>query len=684
MLSILHFPPLSFVAKILHVITSFCIMSQVTCLHFNCYPNFTSEQRTSFIFKGSAGLYIQNTKLQLTPESFNTALVDMHNQSGGVLCSKPLKLWRRVSKDRLVVASFNTTFQLFIQPVNGEACAEGIAFILTSNLDPPTNCYGQWLGIVNETTNGSSSNGIVAIEFDTRKSYPDDLDDNHVGVNVNGLNTNHQFALGRVGVNLSSGSNGSNVLARIQYDGEWKRLTAFVSMADDVRNDSIQLFSIHLDLSEHLSEDVYVGFSASTGEFIQLNYVNYWNFSSTNVKRGRNVNWALILPVILSVGFLLGGSMCCYLWGRRMRVAMPRGHRVSLDLALMLESSTKGPRKFQFKELKSATMNFNRENRIGRGGFGMVYKGFLQDSKEEIAVKRVSKDSRQGEQEFAAEVLTISRLSHKNLVNLIGWCHEKDELLLVYEFMPNRSLDKHLFPDKISSRNNILLSWERRHKIICGVASALSYLHDGCRNCVLHRDVKSSNVMLDYNYDARLGDFGLARTILHDGEKHHLTTKVAGTPGYIAPECLLTGRASVETDVFGFGVFTVEVACGKRPGNNLRNPDNSIVDWLWDLYGRGRVLDAVDPQLHGVFDEEQMELVMKLGLACCHPNPNQRPSMRVSLQVLNGEAPAPTLPTEKPTFMWPVLPSIDGVSLDPLQGSSLNGGCLTPSDLSGR
>lgn len=677
MLSIYHFPPLSFVAKILHVITSFCIMSQVTCLHFNCYPNFKSEECASFIFQGSSEPYIQNTALQLTPESYNPALVDMHNQSGRVLFSEPLKLWRKVSKDKLVVASFNTTFQLFIQPMKGEACAEGMAFILTSHLDPPTNSYGQWLGIVNEATNGSSSNGIVAIEFDTRKSYPGDLDDNHVGVNVNGLNTNHQFTLGRVGVNLSSGS---NVLARIQYDGEWKLLTAFVSMADDIRNDSIQLFSVTLDLSEHLSEDVYVGFSGSTGEFIQLNYINNWNFSSTNVKRGRNVKWALILPVILSVGFLLGGSMCCYLLGRRMRVAMPRGHRVSLDLALMLESSTKGPRKFQFKELKSATMNFNPENRLGRGGFGMVYKGFLKDSEEEIAVKRVSKDSNQGEQEFAAEVLTISRLSHKNLVNLIGWCHEKDELLLVYEFMPNGSLDKHLFSDEISSRHNILLSWERRHKIICGVASALSYLHDGCRDCVLHRDVKSSNVMLDYI----MGDFGLARTIRHDGEKHHLTTKVAGTPGYIAPECLLTGRASVETDVYGFGVFTMEVACGKRPGNNLRNPDSSIVDWLWDLYGRGRVLDAVDPQLHGVFDEEQMELVMKLGLACCHPNPNQRPSMRVSLQVLNGEAPAPTLPTEKPNFMWPVLPSIDGVSLDPLQGSSSNGGCLTSSDLSGR
>ncbi|KAJ8618400.1 hypothetical protein MRB53_014586 [Persea americana] len=627
--------------------------------------------------------------LQITPES-NSKRVDMRNQVGRVLHNETFKLW---SKKTSKVASFSTTFELFIQRVNKEPCGEGMAFILTNNPSLPTNSHGQWLGIVNETTNGASLNGIVAIEFDTRKSSPDDIDDNHVAVDVNGIKSIRQFPLVQAGVNLSSGS---NVVAKIQYDGDARNLTVYVSMLHDSEGGlSSPLITLDINLSQYLMEDVYVGFSGSTGNLTQLNYVYSWDFTSTNVtdgdswttKKEKGNNLELILPLVLSTACLICGSLC-YLWWRRKRIGNNGGYRVSPTLVSMLENSSQGPQKYLLKELKAATSNFNPINKLGQGGFGTVYKGILKDG-EEVAVKRVSKDSRQGEQEFAAEVMTISHLSHKNLVRLIGWCLERDDLLLVYEFMPNGSLDKLIFSSEKSSSKNAVLSWERRHKIICGVASALCYLHDGCRNRVLHRDVKSSNVMLDSNYDARLGDFGLARTIQHaDSETCHLTTKIAGTPGYIAPECLLTGRASVKTDVYGFGVFAMEVTCGRRPGNNLRNPEekgNSIMDWLWDLYGRERVLEAVDPQLHGVFDKEQMELVLKLGLACCHPNPNERPSMRLVLQVLNGEAPAPVLPIEKPTFMWPLMPSNLGAAPISFEEPSSGGGRLTMSmDLSAR
>ncbi|XXG60140.1 hypothetical protein AAC387_Pa04g2113 [Persea americana] len=640
-----------------------------------------------FLFEGGSDLSMK--LLQITPESISNR-INMRNRVGRILYNETFKLW---SKKTSKVASFDTTFELYIQRVNGEPCGEGMAFILTNNPSVPSNSQGQWLGIVNEETNGLSSNGIVAIEFDTRKSSADDIDDNHVAVDLNGIRSAQQFSLVQAGVNLSSGS---IVLARIQYDGESRKLTVYASMLyDSGRSQSRPLITLDIDLSEYLMEDVYVGFSGSTGDLTQLNYIYSWDFTGTNLTEGNNPttgmdkgkNLELILPLVLSTACLICGGSLWYLWWRKTRTDNSRGFQGNHTLVSMLRHSSQGPQKFRFKELKAATSNFSQRNKLGRGGFGTVYKGILKDG-EEVAVKRVSKDSHQGEQEFAAEVMTISHLRHKNLVKLIGWCLERGELLLVYEFMPNGSLDKLIFPSISSSSKNAALSWERRHKIICGVASALSYLHDGCRNCVLHRDVKSSNVMLDSNYDARLGDFGLARTIQNDGERHHLTSKIAGTPGYIAPECLLTGMASVETDVYGFGVFSMEVACGRRPGNNVRSPNdqgNSILDWLWDLYERERVLDAVDPQLNGVFDEEQMKLVLKVGLACCHPNPNERPSMRLVLQVLSGEAPAPTLPVEKPTFMWPLMPSNSEFAPTSLEEQSCGGGRLTMSmDLTGR
>lgn len=677
MFSLDHFPSLPF-HKAIQTLIFIGVANQVVSLDIN-YPSQQLVPWRDFLFQGGSNLAMN--LLQITPESVSNR-INMYNQSGRILYKGTFKLWsRKTSK----VASFNTTFELFIQHVNKERWGEGMAFILTDNPSLPRNSHGQWLGIVNETTNGSRSNRILAIEFDTRKSSADDINDNHVAVDLNGIKSIRQFPLAEAGVNLT---NGSSVLATIRYDGEARNLTVYVSTMPYNFEGGLSrpLIALDINLSEYLAEDVYVGFSGSTGNFTQLNYINSWNFTSTNLTDKGN-NLELILPLVLSTACLVFGGPLCWLWWRRTRIGNDGVSRVNHSLVLRLENSSQGPRRFQFKELKAATSNFNPINKLGRGGFGTVYKGILKDG-EEVAVKRVSKDSRQGQQEFVAEVMTIGHLSHKNLVRLIGWCFERDELLLVYEFMPNGSLDKLIFPSEKSSTKNAVLSWDRRHKIICGVASALSYLHDGCRNRVLHRDVKSSNVMLDSNYDARLGDFGLARTIQDDGETRHLTTKIAGTPGYIAPECLLTGRASAETDVYGFGVFAMEVSCGRRPGSNLRNPNeggSSIVDWLWELYGRERVLDAADPQLHGVFDEEQMELVLKLGLASCHPNPNERPTMRMVLQVLSGEAPAPDVPIEKPTFMWPLMASNSEVAPVSFEQPSSGGGRLTMSmDLSGR
>ncbi|KAI3996938.1 hypothetical protein MKX01_021214 [Papaver californicum] len=358
-------------------------------------------------------------------------------------------------------------------------------------------------------------------------------------------------------------------------------------------------------LTKHLPEDVYVGFSASTGNQVELNCVKSWSFSSTNVESGgsKQLLWLwIMIPTVVIV--LLCGFAGYLGWKHEENKQKKRPDPYIIH---RLESSTASPCNFRLKELNSATRNFNPINKFGKGGFGTVYKGFLKQINMEVAIKRVSEDSRQGKEEFISEVTTISHLEHRNLVKLYGWRYENDELLLIYKLMPNGSL---------LTTPEIILSWERRFNIICGVASALDYLHDGCEKRVLHRDVKESNVMLDAEFNAKLGDFGLARTIQQDGETHYSTKGIAGTYGYMAPECFLTNRATVETDVYGFGVFVMEVSCGIRPGNKLQQDKNHqhvgnyIIDWVWDSHSKGQIHEAMDPRLEYNFNKDQTEVLM--------------------------------------------------------------------------
>ena len=319
-----------------------------------------------------------------------------------------------------------------------------------------------------------------------------------------------------------------------------------------------------------------------------------------------------------------------------------------------------GPRKYSYAELAHAANNFKAEHKLGQGGFGGVYRGYLKDTNSHVAIKRVSEGSDQGIKEFASEVRIISRLRHRNLVQLIGWCHERRKLLLVYEYMPNGSLDVHLF------KQQSLLKWPARYNIARGLASALLYLHEEWEQCVVHRDIKSSNIMIDSEFNAKLGDFGLARLVDH--AKGAQTTALAGTLGYMAPECSTTGRASKESDVYSFGVVALEIACGRKPINH-KAPENeiNIVQWVWGLYGRGRILEAADPRLGGDFAEEQIKCLMVVGLWCAHPDHNNRPSIRQAIQVLNLEAPLPNLPSSLPVPTYlegPLLPSIAPISIN--------------------
>ncbi|GLT49207.1 hypothetical protein SLA2020_248430 [Shorea laevis] len=347
----------------------------------------------------------------------------------------------------------------------------------------------------------------------------------------------------------------------------------------------------------------------------------------------------------LLVGITIGGAVISGL-GFTLFIFWRKGKKNELDvLALHISvdngyGNGMGPREFNYDELAKATKSFAEEEKLGEGGFGAVYKGFLRDSNTNVAVKRVSKSSKQGIKEYTSEVKIISRLRHKNLVKLIGWCHEK-ELLLAYEYMSNGSLDSHLFKGRSK------LPLKLRYKIVQGLASALLYLHEEGDFCVLHRDIKTSNIMLDSAFNAKLGDFGLARLVDH--EKGSQTTLLAGTMGYMAPECHNTGKASKESDVYSFGVVALEIACGRRSIEPQLDDDQvSLVAWVWKAYGNEMLLDVADKKIDTDSNVKEMECLMIVGLWCTHPVCSLRPSIRQAMQVLNFEAPLPTLPGMMP------------------------------------
>ncbi|KAJ8572456.1 hypothetical protein K7X08_008967 [Anisodus acutangulus] len=353
--------------------------------------------------------------------------------------------------------------------------------------------------------------------------------------------------------------------------------------------------------------------------------------------KGLVVGSSIDLPILI-FGLI---TASCFLWKKKRKGDNKDHFFIDLDMDDEFEKGT-GPKKFSYGELARATNNFAEGQKLGEGGFGDVYKGLLKECNSYVAVKRVSKGSKQGIKEYAK---IISRLRHRNSVQLIGWCHEKGQLHLVYELMPNASLDKHLFKEKS------LLVWEIRWKIAQGIASALLYLHEEWEQCVVHRDIKASNVMLDSNFNVKLGDFGLARLVDHD--KGSQTTMLAGTVGYMAPKCVMNGKASKESNVYSFGIVALEIASGRR-SIDIKAPEDQVrlVEWVWNLYGTGNLVEATDPRLTQMFKEKEMERLMVIGLWCAHPDNKLRPSIRQAIQVLNSDAQLPILPSRMPVATY--------------------------------
>ncbi|VAI41203.1 unnamed protein product [Triticum turgidum subsp. durum] len=272
--------------------------------------------------------------------------------------------------------------------------------------------------------------------------------------------------------------------------------------------------------------------------------------------------------------------------------------------------------------LRVATDDFDNSKMLGKGGFGIVYKGVLPDG-EEIAVKRLCQTSRQGIGELKSELVLVAKLHHRNLVRLVGVCLEEQEKILVYEYMPKRSLDTILF----DYEQNKELDWGKRFKIINGIARGLQYLHQDSQLKIVHRDLKASNILLDFDYNPKISDFGLAKLFGGD-QSEDVTSRIAGTYGYMAPEYAMRGQYSIKSDVFSFGVLVLEVVTGRRndASHNIEQ-DVDLVNLVWEHWNRGNVIELIDPSLCNHPPVDQILKCIHVGLLCVQRKPASRPTM---------------------------------------------------------
>ncbi|KAM3701536.1 hypothetical protein ACJW31_05G181000 [Castanea mollissima] len=299
---------------------------------------------------------------------------------------------------------------------------------------------------------------------------------------------------------------------------------------------------------------------------------------------------------------------------------------------------------FDFGKIRVATQNFSDANKLGEGGFGTVYKGKFSNG-QEIAVKRLSRNSSQGEVEFKNEIMLVAKLQHRNLVRLLGFCLEGDERLLLYEFVPNGSLDRFIF-DPIKRAQ---LNWEKRFKIIEGFARGLLYLHEDSQFRIIHRDLKASNILLDTSMNPKISDFGMARLFQLDQTQGN-TSRIVGTYGYMSPEYAFHGQYSVKSDVFSFGVIILEMVAGQKNNTfHIEDSGDGLINYAWKQWRDGTTSNFVDPTLRTDSATQIMKCI-HIGLLCVQENVDKRPTMASIVLMLNSESMSLSVPSQ-PAFL---------------------------------
>ncbi|XP_057459771.1 L-type lectin-domain containing receptor kinase S.1-like [Actinidia eriantha] len=614
------------------------LLPSISALDF-LFNSFNTSSADLITLVGDAR--VDSAVLRLTNDSNQFSI-------GRVFLRSPIQM--RPTSNSTAISSFSTSFVFSILPEISTSPGFGLLFVVSNSTEPDGALSGQYLGIFSNATVPTAA-PLFAVEFDVgRNPEFNDPDNNHVGIDLNNIESADTAPAGYyntsgdlIPVNMR---NGQNIHAWIEFDGPRFEINITIAPIGVSRPSRPLLTFKNPVIANYLSSEMFVGFSASKTTWVETQRVLAWSFSDNGVSRDINTT---NLPVFtmnssssslspgaiagITIGsvsiFLLCLSISYWVWRNRQRKKLEDDEIEDWELEYW-------PHRFSYEELHQATNGFSNNELLGAGGFGRVYRGTLPNNTE-VAVKCVSHDSKQGLREFMAEISSMGRLQHKNLVPMRGWCRKGNELLLVYDYMPNGSLNRWIF-DKPKK----LMNWDGRRKVLADVAEGLNYLHHGWDQVVIHRDIKSSNILLDGEMRGRVGDFGLAKLYTH-GEVPN-TTRVVGTLGYLAPELATAVAGPTEaSDVYGFGVVVLEVVCGRRPLEAAREREEEVVliDWVREKYGEGKVWEAADGRIKGEYKAEEIEAVLKLGLACCHPDPVHRPTMREVVTVLvSGEVAA--------------------------------------------
>ncbi|CAO2840732.1 unnamed protein product [Amaranthus hypochondriacus] len=521
-----------------------------------------AEEHDQFIHHG-----FTKTKLHLDglAEIHPNGLLQLTNttklQKGHAFYHSLMKLEPNVSFSTSFVFAIYREFDI---PHSGH----GIAFVLSPSIDFSHTVPAEYLGLFNASNNGSPTNHVFAVELDTVQNAGfDDIDANHVGIDINGLHSVTAATAMYLSENDSENkrldlTSGKPMHVWIDYDAAKKLVSVRLAPGDEPKPNR-SLLSARVDLPKVLTKEVFIGFSSSTGLSTNTHYILGWSWNQSGEAQSldpsklpslppllypkKKLSLAIVIPLVVLLVFF--GSV---MFGACLVVRMKKYEELHEGW-----ESEYSVHRFVYKDLYRATKGFKEAELLGWGGFGKL-----------------------------------------------------------------------LFNDASPS-----LSWRQRVRIIKGVASALLYLHEEWEQVVVHRDVKASNVLLDGKMNARLGDFGLSRLYNHDTGPR--TTRVVGTIGYIAPELTVTGKPTTSTDVFAFGMFMLEVVCGRRPISLQSLEEENLVDWVFQCWENGEILKTIDLRLAGNYNAEEIEFILRLGLMCCSDDPHKRPSMRQVMQVLD-------------------------------------------------
>ncbi|KAM5557838.1 L-type lectin-domain containing receptor kinase VIII.1 [Rosa sericea] len=596
---------------------------------------------------GSAKLASKTSAIQIPDESHVT---DLRHQAGRAIYSSSIRL---LDPHTETPASFETTFSFQfhnasspsaerIQTTQGGGYGNGgsgLAFVIVPD-EFTVGRPGAWLAMLNDACEDDYK--AIAIEFDTRLN-PEfgDPNDNHVGINLGTIISTETINASDVGVFLNDGSVHR---AWISYNGSRRWMDIRLG-SDDGSYPSKPVFSGSLDLSPYLNEYMFVGFSASTGNHTQIHSVLSWNFTSvsqaflrvpsmetceskivvTETPRAEPPGTFLIFIAVLALAIAV---MLSLYYNSKRRNANSDSASIVLPEKKQRPRPPNKPRSFTISEISLATRSFGELEILGGGSKGVCYRGKLSNGCQ-VAVKRFSPQflNSQGldRRRLMKEIKGISRVRHPNLVSIRGWCQDKKETMVVYEFFSNGSLDKWLFGVGV-------LPWTRRFKVVRDVAEALSYLHS---NQLAHKNLKTTNVFLDVSFRAVLGDFGF---VLCGAESRKFESTV-----------------SQSTDVFEFGLFVLEVVGGrKRLEAELGElEERDLLDFTWRMHEIGEMRRVVDKRMGAVINLDQAIRVLEIGLLCTLNASKGRPSMEQVVEFLCMERPIPELPQTRPAALFP-------------------------------